>query len=96
MLEAMTPDQFRERYAHWMIEQWGDDWKKFGTVAAVVQNVAAIMLFKQTAEPIPMMTPDQFKPTVTLSDAATDTPQPDRYGLSDDESLAYFERQAAS
>lgn len=93
MLDAMTPDQFRERYAHWMITQWGDDWTRTGTLAAVVQNLGSIFLAQRTGEPLPMMKPDQFQPTIRLasSDDQGDDVQLDR-GLTDEESLAYFER----
>lgn len=41
MLDRMTPDEFRERYAHYLVEPWGDNWEQTGTIAAVLTNLFA-------------------------------------------------------
>jgi hypothetical protein len=38
MLNQMTPEEFTERWAHYWIEPWGDDWEAAGTIAAAVEN----------------------------------------------------------
>ena len=88
MLHEMTPEQFRERYAHYMIEQWGDDWTQAGTIAATVQNAAATIIKIKTGAEVEFADPADFKPQYT-----NEPEKPRERGLSDDES---FEQMRAS
>ena len=38
MLSRMTPDQFRRRYAHYLVEPWGDEWRQTAMIVETVAN----------------------------------------------------------
>lgn len=42
LLDQLTPSEFRERYAHYLIEPWGDEWEQTGMIAAQLNNIFAM------------------------------------------------------
>lgn len=38
MLDSISPEQFDEWMAYYLLEPWGDEWLQAGTIAAEVRN----------------------------------------------------------
>lgn len=94
MLDAMTPDQFRERYAHYLIEQWGDEYQQIGTIAATIENVWrcwAASHSKTTTE-IDLAQPEQYKPQVIFPGEKPKRQTPAKRYLSDDEAWGHLKQ----
>lgn len=81
MLYTMTPDQFRERYAHYLVEPWGDEWRQTGSIVAEIANqVTRYMYAKAGRKPEGMLTADEVIPKLRFSQNA-------KHALSDDETF---------
>lgn len=44
MLDELTPEEFDEWYAYYLVAPWGDEWAQAGTVAAEVFNSVRLAL----------------------------------------------------
>lgn len=44
MLEAMTPEQFDERLAHWELTRWGEEREGVAMLLAGLHNAATLIL----------------------------------------------------
>jgi hypothetical protein len=65
MLNQMTPDEFDERFAHDIVEPWGEPWKAAGTIAASVVNSIARYMAMRAGTRLPdeaIAMPDDFIP----------------------------------
>jgi len=52
MLAAMTAEEFEERWAHYWIQPWGDDWQIGSTIAASVQNAITRYIAARAGKPL--------------------------------------------
>ena len=48
----MSPEQWRERVAHQMIEPWGDEWEQTATIAQAVVSFANAVIELGTKKPV--------------------------------------------
>lgn len=65
MLNEMTPEQFVERWAHYLVDPWGDDWASAATIAASVENAVTRYAYSKAGRRPPdraFVTPDTFIP----------------------------------
>ncbi len=42
MLDELTPEQFNEWWAMYLIEPWGDDWKQTGAICETAYNMGLV------------------------------------------------------
>lgn len=61
MLDELTPEQFDEWYASWLMEPWGDEWQQAGTIAAAAHNGPLLARASATK----LYEPAQFIPRFT-------------------------------
>jgi hypothetical protein len=61
----MTPEQFGERYAHYLVEPWGDEWQHTSAIVATIHNAATRNIYSKSRQRIPSKVwceADQFVP----------------------------------
>lgn len=66
MLDAMTPEEFTERWAHYLVEPWGDEWHMTGTIAAAIENAVTRYLYQRAGKRAPervFVNPGDFVPS---------------------------------
>lgn len=66
MLDSLTPEQFDEWMAYYLLEPWGDEWLQAGTVAAEVRNAGLRSLAAAGVEvdDRDLRKPSQFVPKI--------------------------------
>lgn len=79
MLSELTPEQFDELQAYHMLEPWGDDWRRSGTIAAMAYNAGLVAC--GYAAPQGAMSPDDCIPYRTVEKPKPDAPLPDPVAL---------------
>lgn len=65
MLAEMTPGEFDERWEHYKLDPWGDDWEMAGTIAATVTNAMANYIYAKAGKHLPasmIAKPEHFIP----------------------------------
>lgn len=66
MLDRLTPAEFEERWNHYQLEPWGDEWLIGSTIAASIFNAIRWYAMAKNGQKIPdgaMVQPADFIPS---------------------------------
>lgn len=77
MLSQMDPRDFDERMAHHILEPWGDDWRRSGTIASMIWNAALLIAGRLPGEVPGPMTANDCIPYKTIGSDKPEAPLPD-------------------